>query len=140
MQKIKKDLAFSIDFEGFAEGMEESFFIEEEIPRFKILNELTRNVEHVLSFLDKNNIIATFFILGWIARKFPEIIKNISKHGHEIASHSYYHKRLFNLPDSKIFNYINDSKKILEDVSGGQVVGFRAPDFSINEFNDFFFY
>jgi len=131
-EKVKPHLAFSIDFEGFVEGMEESFEIPAHIMRYDIFDELNSNLDYCLEFLNENKIEATFFILGWIGEKYPELIKKICEHNHEIASHSLYHKRLTNLSNSVIKEYLAKSKRILEDISGKEIVGFRAPDFSFD--------
>ena len=73
-EKVKPHLAFSIDFEGFVEGMEESFEIPAHIMRYDIFDELNSNLEYCLEFLNENKIEATFFILGWIGEKYPELI------------------------------------------------------------------
>ena len=133
--KSKPTLAFSIDFEGFVEGMEQSFFISDHIPRYEIKNELQSNLNVCLEFLDTHKIQSTFFILGWIGKKYPKMVSTISDHGHEIASHSLYHKRLTELSISEIKQDLYESKKLLEDASGKEVLGFRAPDFCLPQSN-----
>ena len=133
--KSKPALAFSIDFEGFVEGMEQSFHIPEHIPRYRIENELQSNLNLCLEFLDNHKIQSTFFVLGWIGEKYPKIISAISEHGHEIASHSLYHKRLTELSISEIKQELFESKRLLEDASGKEVLGFRAPDFCLPQNN-----
>ena len=129
--KIKPALAFSIDFEGFIEGMEQSFHIPNHIPRYEIEYELQSNLNACLEFLDSHKIQSTFFILGWIGKKYPKMVSTIIDHGHEIASHSLYHKRLTELSNSEIKQDLYKSKKLLEDASGKAVLGFRAPDFCL---------
>ena len=129
--KIKPALAFSIDFEGFTEGMEQSFHIPKHIPRYEIEYELQSNLNACLEFLEIYNIQSTFFILGWIGKKYPKMVSTIIDHGHEIASHSLYHKRLTELSISEIKRGLYESKKLLEDASGKEVLGFRAPDFCL---------
>jgi len=129
--KNKPKLAFSIDFEGFVEGMEQSFVIPDHISRYEIENELQSNLNFCLDFLENYEIQSTFFILGWIGKKFPKMVSTIGDHGHEIASHSLYHKRLTDLSISEIKQDLYESKKLLEDASGKEVIGFRAPDFCI---------
>lgn len=92
-----------------------------------------KNVELILDIFNNNNTKATFFVLGWIAEKFPELIKKISDEGHEIASHGYGHDLIYNLDKSEFKNDLIKSKSILEDISGKQVYGYRAPSFSITE-------
>ena len=131
LEEAKQPLAFSIDFEGFVEGMEESFTIPDYINRYDIFDELKFNLDSCLKFLDENKIKATFFVVGWIGEKYPDLIKIIANNGHELASHSLYHRRLNNLPNETIKQYLEKSKKILEDITGEEVIGFRAPDFSL---------
>jgi len=78
-------------------------------------------------------ITATFFILGWVAERFGGLVKEINSRGHEIASHGYGHQAIF-LQSPNVFREdISKSKKILEDLTGCQVSGYRAPTFSITE-------
>jgi len=129
---------FSVDVEGFCESMAESFYIPDEMIRSKReREEIARNVDVVLEFLAYNNVHGTFFILGKIAKEQPEIVRRIAEAGHEIASHSYNHIRLFNQEDRIARESLTASKKILEDISGYEVFGFRAPDFSITRKNIF---
>jgi polysaccharide deacetylase family protein (PEP-CTERM system associated) len=124
-------LAFSIDFEGFAEAMEESFPVPERFSRFEIEAELNANADACLEVLARHGVRATFFILGWIGRDFPALVRRIAEAGHEIGSHALYHRRLWNLPEAQGREEIQRSKALLEDASGTAVVGFRAPDFSL---------
>ena len=130
----------SIDVEGFCEGNCESFDIQEYFGRnTRERYEIESNINEILLFLEDHGIKCTFFILGIIAKEQPNIIKSIAEAGHEIGSHSYEHKRLFNMDYNMIKNTIERSKLLLEDVSGRKVYGFRAPEFSINEENIFVF-
>ena len=133
--KNKPTLAFSIDFEGFVEGMEQSFHIPNHISRYEIEYELQSNLNVCLEFLDIHKIQSTFFILGWIGKKYPKMVSSIIDHGHEIASHSLYHKRLTELSISEIKQELLESKILLEDASGKEVLGFRAPDFCLPQNN-----
>lgn len=90
--------------------------------------------EETLSFLDENNIKATFFCLFYFANKYPDLIKKISRNGHEIASHGYFHKRLNLISLKDIQKELFESKKILEDITGSKILGYRSPGFS--KFND----
>ena len=125
-------LAFSIDFEGFTEAMEESFPVPERFSRFGIEEELEANAEACLAVLAAHGVRGTFFFLGWIGREFPALVRRIAEAGHEIGSHSLYHRRLWNLPEDEALAAIRESKALLEEASGQAVVGFRAPDFSLH--------
>ena len=91
------------------------------------------NTNKILKLFKKYNVKATFFTLGYIAEKFPDLIHEIVDEGHEIASHSYSHLDLRKNSKEKIEEDIEKSIRILEDVTGKEVVGFRAPFFSIDE-------
>lgn len=94
-----------------------------------------RNVERILQMLDDHGTKATFFTLGWIAERHPEVVRRIVEQGHELASHGYGHERASDLTESAFFSDIDSAKKILEDLSGCAVTGYRAPSFSIGEGN-----
>lgn len=92
-----------------------------------------RNINLILELLDQNSTKATFFILGWIARKYPSLVKKIHKEGHEIASHGFEHDLIYNLTREKFKQDVSLTKNILEDLTGEEVIGYRAPSFSITE-------
>jgi polysaccharide deacetylase family protein (PEP-CTERM system associated) len=74
---------------------------------------------------------ATFFVLGWIAAKFPTLVHEIARRGHEIASHGFNHQLVYELTDSEFREDIRRTRKLLQDQSGQPVIGYRAPSFSI---------
>jgi polysaccharide deacetylase family protein (PEP-CTERM system associated) len=78
---------------------------------------------------------ATFFTLGWIAERYPEMVKRIVAEGHELASHGYGHLRASDQSRAQFDQDIRSSKALLEDLGGQAVVGYRAPSFSIGEGN-----
>src|SRR5574343_758993 len=96
---------------------------------------IERNVDNILAMLDEHGTKATFFTLGWIAERYPEVVRNIIRNGHEIASHGYGHERASDQTPESFFADINVAKLILEDLSGTEVKGYRAPSFSIGEKN-----
>ena len=85
--------------------------------------------------LDDHGTKATFFTLGWIAERHPQVVRRIVEQGHELASHGYGHERASDLSESAFFSDIDSAKKILEDLSGCSVTGYRAPSFSIGKGN-----
>jgi len=91
------------------------------------------NTKKILDILDKSSIKATFFCLGWIAEKSPSLIKEISKRGHEVASHGYMHQPIYKQDPTTFANDIERSKKLLEDILGKRILGYRAPTYSITE-------
>jgi len=96
---------------------------------------IERNVERVLDLLARRNARATFFVLGWVARRYPRLVRAISDHGHEVASHGYAHERASALTPRQFEADIRSSKRLLEDLTGRRVIGYRAPSFSIGAAN-----
>ncbi|WP_404301652.1 XrtA system polysaccharide deacetylase [Alicycliphilus denitrificans] len=90
-----------------------------------------RNVERILELLADCNTQATFFTLGWVAERYPDLVRRIVEGGHELASHGYGHERVSDLSELEFFNDIYRAKALLEDISGMRVQGYRAPSFSI---------
>jgi hypothetical protein len=74
---------------------------------------------------------ATFFVLGWIAEKYPQLIREIHQSKYEIASHGYDHRLIYNTSPNKFREDVRKSKEILEDIIGEEVIGYRAPSYSI---------
>lgn len=101
----------------------------------KYENRVTKNTKMILEMFEKHNVKATFFVLGYIAEKNPELIKEISELGHEIASHSYAHIDLRKVSKEQFEDDFLKSINILEKITGKKVEGFRAPFFSINKNN-----
>lgn len=85
----------------------------------------------VLSILDEYNTRATFFVQGLVAKKFPHLIQEISKLKHEVATHGYAHEPVYVQTPSNFASDLDRSIKLLEDITGKKVIGYRAPDFSI---------
>jgi polysaccharide deacetylase family protein (PEP-CTERM system associated) len=85
--------------------------------------------------LDQHGTKATFFTLGWIAERYPELIRRIVAEGHELASHGYGHERASEQTAAAFFADINLAKLLLEDLAGREVKGYRAPSFSIGQHN-----
>ena len=94
-----------------------------------------RNVDLILDLLDEANAKATFFTLGWIAERYPHVVRRIVEHGHELASHGYGHQRASDLTPAEFRHDITQAKRILEDIGGVSIKGYRAPSFSINRAN-----
>ena len=126
--------AFSIDVEDY-------FQVSALAPHFprQIWDQQTcrveRNVDRMLGMLADSQALATFFTLGWVAERFPEMVKRIVAGGHELASHGYGHQRVSDLTPAEFLDDVTRAKKILEDLGGQAVIGYRAPSFSIGENN-----
>ena len=93
---------------------------------------IERNMDVILKLLDEHDAKATFFTLGWIAERYPEMVKRICDNGHEIASHGYHHLKASEQTMEEFRQDVKSSKALLEDISGCKVKGYRAPSFSIN--------
>lgn len=93
------------------------------------------NVECILALLADADVHATFFTLGWIAERYPQLVRRIVAGGHELASHGYGHQRASEQDRAAFAADIARSKAILQDVGGQLVVGYRAPSFSIGVAN-----
>ena len=89
------------------------------------------NTERLLQIFDSAGVHGTFFTLGWIAERHPELVRRIVAGGHELASHGYGHARVDTLGPAAFAADIHRAKALLEDVSGNAVHGYRAPTFSI---------
>ncbi|MEO7127699.1 MAG: XrtA system polysaccharide deacetylase, partial [Rhodoferax sp.] len=94
-----------------------------------------RNVDAILEMLASHGTKATFFTLGWIAERYPQLIRQIVKEGHELASHGYGHERASDQTEEAFFADIHLAKIVLEDLADGEVNGYRAPSFSISTGN-----
>jgi len=93
------------------------------------------NVERILLMLDDYGVHATFFTLGWISERYPQLVRRIVDNGHELASHGYAHKRASEQSPEAFFADIQLAKIVLEDVGGVEIRGYRAPSFSIGHAN-----
>ncbi|TVP60445.1 MAG: DUF3473 domain-containing protein [Gemmatimonadales bacterium] len=85
----------------------------------------------ILELLETGGVQGTFFILGWIAERHPELVRRIAEGGHEVASHGWDHRRVTELDPTQFRRQARDSKALLEDLGGRRVLGYRAPSFSI---------
>ncbi|MDP2809134.1 MAG: DUF3473 domain-containing protein [Rhodocyclaceae bacterium] len=93
------------------------------------------NIARILALLERHGVKATFFTLGWIAERYPGVVRDIVAGGHELASHGYGHERVSNLTPDAFFADIAHAKQLLEQISGVEVKGYRAPSFSIDARN-----
>lgn len=94
-----------------------------------------RNVNSILEMLACRDTKATFFTLGWIAERYPQLVRQIVKEGHELASHGYAHERATDQTEAAFFADIHLAKIVLEDLADSEVNGYRAPSFSIGTGN-----
>jgi len=122
--------AFTIDLEEYFQVSK----FERVLPREKwddLPARVRSNTIRILELLEEHKCKATFFTVGWVAEKYPDLIREIANAGHEIASHSYWHRRVSDLTPSEFKEDIHRCKAVLEDASGAAVAAFRAPTYSI---------
>jgi len=93
------------------------------------------NIDRILALMDEGQVKGTFFTLGWIAERYPAMVKRIVDSGHELASHGYAHLRASDQSAEEFLDDITRSKALLEDIGGQKVLGYRAPSFSIGSRN-----
>ncbi len=89
------------------------------------------NVQRLLNLLAEARTSATFFVLGWVAERLPELVRGIAAEGHEVASHGWSHTPIWSLEPRAFAAEVRASRALLEDLSGKPVLGYRAPTFSV---------
>ncbi len=119
-------MIFSIDVEDWSQSV-----LNNANP---VSNRVYDNTLRLIDLLAEHEHKATFFTLGNVAKKHPDLIRRISDAGHEVASHGYNHDAIFKLTPEQVMEDVSSSVKYLEDASGNKVIGFRAPNFSIREY------
>jgi polysaccharide deacetylase family protein (PEP-CTERM system associated) len=93
------------------------------------------NTWRLLELLGFHQVKATFFVLGWIAERYPQVVQAIHQEGHEVASHGYRHRLLYTMTREEFREDVKRTKTILENLTGEPVIGYRAPSFSIVQDN-----
>jgi polysaccharide deacetylase family protein (PEP-CTERM system associated) len=121
--------AISIDVEDWYH----SGHLKEFAPKSNQVKRISFTIDQILDLFEANNVIATFFVLGEIARENPTLINKIYSKGHEIASHGYSHTPLWHLSHLKAQEEISTTNKILSDIIGKEIKGYRAPHYSLDE-------
>jgi len=127
--------AMTVDVEDFFQVSA----LEPYIPRNSWQNYTSRveaKTDRILELFEQYDAKATFFTLGWVAAHYPDLIKRIVRQGHDLASHGWDHKRVTELNRKEFSEDVKKSKRILEDVSGTEINGYRAPSYSFTKEND----
>ncbi|NWF73528.1 MAG: DUF3473 domain-containing protein [Nitrospirae bacterium] len=96
-----------------------------------LASRVERNTRKIADLLSEHSTKATFFVLGWVAERHPGLVKDLAQHGHEIGSHGYGHELVHTQTPAQFREDVRRSKQILENLIGRQVMGYRAPSFSI---------
>jgi polysaccharide deacetylase family protein (PEP-CTERM system associated) len=94
---------------------------------------VARNTDRLLDVFERAGVRSTFFVLGWVADRFPALVRRIAEQGHEIASHGYNHQLLYMLTPNQFREDVRTAKTAIENASGRRVLGYRAPSYSIIE-------
>ncbi|HET7585731.1 MAG TPA: XrtA system polysaccharide deacetylase [Gemmatimonadaceae bacterium] len=121
----------------FTVDVEEYFQVralEHDVPRERwesLPSRVQASVDELLALLAQHGARGTFFTLGWVAERHPEVVRAIAEGGHELGSHGWSHRPVYALSPDEFRREVRSSKAILEDVAGHPVIGFRAPNFSI---------
>ena len=89
------------------------------------------NTERLLDIFDEYRIRSTFFVLGWVAERHPALVRTIAQRGHEVASHGYAHRLVYDQTPQAFREDVRRAKRIIEDAGGCEVGGYRAPSYSI---------
>ncbi|OHD00278.1 MAG: polysaccharide deacetylase [Sphingomonadales bacterium GWF1_63_6] len=97
-----------------------------------LTHRVERNTDAVLDLFAQADVKATFFTLGWVAERYPALMRRIADAGHEVASHGYDHERVFTFTPEAFRADLRKARAILQDTSGQAVTGYRAPSFSID--------
>ncbi|MCI0337025.1 MAG: DUF3473 domain-containing protein [Acidobacteria bacterium] len=92
---------------------------------------IERNTDRLLDVFENHKVRGTFFILGWVAEHHPKVVHRIAQAGHEIACHSYHHQLICNQSREEFRDDVRRAKSLLEDITGKEVEGYRAPTYSI---------
>jgi polysaccharide deacetylase family protein (PEP-CTERM system associated) len=118
--------AFTVDLEDWYQGIEMPF---DSWSSYEKRVEVGMNA--LLQLLSDSDTKATFFTLGWIAERYPNMIKQLADEGHELASHGYSHEKVYKLKPHEFREEIRRTKAVIEDLSAKEVIAYRAPFFSI---------
>jgi polysaccharide deacetylase family protein (PEP-CTERM system associated) len=124
--------AFSVDVEDWYQVSDFESVVE--FPSWdRYESRVVRNTERVLDLLAERSVRGTFFVLTWNAERHPSLVREIAKAGHEIASHGYRHRLIYEQRPEEFRADVARSKAILEDITGQEVLGYRAPSFSLTQ-------
>ena len=107
---------------------------DEAVPRHQwehLESRVCANTDRLLSILDRANVRATFFVLGWVAECFPALVRRIASLGHEIASHGYSHRLIYDGTPNEFRADLRRAKRVIEAAADTPVVGYRAPSYSV---------
>ncbi|MBW1680648.1 MAG: polysaccharide deacetylase family protein [Deltaproteobacteria bacterium] len=99
----------------------------------RLESRVEKNTRVILSILDRHGVKATFFVLGFVAEGHPELIRDIARRGHEIATHGYAHRRVYEMSPKAFREDLRKARAIIEEITGARILGYRAPEWSIRD-------
>ncbi len=102
-------------------------------------SDVAKNTRRMLAIFRQHDVRCTLFFLGWVAERWPGLVKEAAADGHEIASHGYAHELVYTISEQAFFDDIRKAKDLIEQASGVQVKGYRCPGFSVTEGMPWFF-
>ena len=129
--------ALTVDLEDWYHGLTRTMFRPRLWPSLQ--SRAQETIPYLLDLLAENKVQATFFVLGHLADQIPSLIKRIVNAGHELGSHGYSHQRLFGLTPTEFRDDLSRTRLLIEDICGVRVICYRAPQFSINQKNQWAF-
>ena len=136
--QVKNFAIFSVDVEDWFHILEVP-----SSPDFKqwdtVPSRIEKNFRHLLDLFSQKNVHTTCFFLGWIAERFPHLVKEAASQGHEIGSHGYAHRLVHTMTPKQFYTDVMRSRQLLEDITGNAILGHRAAGFSLNEKAPWFF-
>jgi polysaccharide deacetylase family protein (PEP-CTERM system associated) len=91
------------------------------------------NTARLLDLFDEVQVSATFFVLGWVADRHPDVVRDIARRGHEVASHGFEHRLIYQQTAAAFRDDVRRARSLLQDITGQPVDGYRAPSFSVTE-------
>jgi len=98
-----------------------------------LFERIVRNCDQILEMLADADVKATFFTLGWIAKRYPDLMLRVANEGHELASHGWDNSRVYRMDRDEFARDLEMSRKAIEDATGIEVTGYRAPSFSLDQ-------
>jgi polysaccharide deacetylase family protein (PEP-CTERM system associated) len=127
---IRRCHALTIDVEDYFQVTAFEHCVErDDWPSFS--SRVERNTQALLEMFARHDVRGTFFVLGWIAQRYPQLVREIAAAGHEIASHGYWHRRIYLQSPDEFRADVRRAREVLEDAIGNSVTMYRAPTFSI---------
>jgi polysaccharide deacetylase family protein (PEP-CTERM system associated) len=136
-RNMKNGITGQLPVNGLTVDVEEYFQVsnfDRVIPRGAWEDQPSRvqgSMSRILEELARDEVRGTFFILGWVARRYPDLVRRIHGAGHEVASHGTGHQKVYDLTPDQFRQDVSEAKQILEDIIGEPVLGYRAPSYSI---------